>query len=121
MPWLDCVRCKKIRDDLAARCLEAQSRRNGSHWLQNQHTKSNKDQPLHDELNNVDIEPLVDTLVQKKAQLRQLEPTRTSTVNLPRIPSFYKPQKYFGGFYLEKFQFKFQLKNVLFLYFISNR
>ena len=58
-----------------------------------QRKKSNKDQKLHDEL-NVDIEPLVDTLVQIRAQLRELEP---SIINLP---SFYQPQKYFVGFYL---------------------
>ena len=76
-----------------------------------QRTKSNKDQRLHDELNHVDIEPLVDTFVQLKAQLRELEPSRQSTEN----PSFYKPQKYFGGFIFIKNQ-----KNVLYLYFILN-
>ena len=74
LPWLGCARCKKIRDDLAAKYLEAGI--NGVHWLPNQRTKSNKDERLHDELNHVDIEPLNDTLVQMKAQLRELEPTR---------------------------------------------
>ena len=60
--------------------------------------QSNKDQRLHDELNHVDIEPLVYTLVQMKTKLRELEPPKTSMV--PRITSLYKPQKYFEGFYL---------------------
>ena len=89
--WLACPRCKKIKDVLGAKCLEEQS--HGSHWLAKQRTNSYKDQRLHDELNHVDIEPLVDTLVQMKAQLRELEPPRPSMV--PRIPSFYKAQKIF--------------------------
>jgi len=32
-------------------------------------------------------------------QLYQLEPSRPSAKNLPTTPSFYKTQKYFGGFY----------------------
>ena len=64
-----------------------------------QRTKSNKDQRLHDELNHVDIEPLVDTFWQMKAELYELETPR-SNENLPTIPSFYKPQKYFEGIYL---------------------
>ena len=110
MPWLGCPRCKKIKDDLAEKYLEAA--RHGEHWMARQRTKSNKVQRLHDELNHVDIEPLVDTFVQMKAQLRELEPSRPSTENLPRIPSFYKPQKYFAGFYLY-----LKSKNVYFLFY----
>ena len=98
MPWLACPRCKKIKYDLADKILE--SHRHGEHWAAQLRTNSNKDQRIYDQLNHVDIEPLVVTLVQMKAQLRELEPSRPSNANLPRIPSFYKPQKYFGGFYL---------------------
>ena len=63
-----------------------------------QRTKSNKDQRQHDELNHVDIEPVVDMSVQMKAKIRELEPPQPSMV--PTILSFFKPQKYFGGFYL---------------------
>ena len=84
---------RKIKDDLAKRCLEANTHE--EHWLARQKTKSNNDQCLHDKLNHVDIKPLVDTLVQMKAQLRELESPKPSMV--PKIPSFYKPQKYFGG------------------------
>ena len=100
LPWLACPRCKVIKDDLAKKQLEAQSGRNGSHWWGKQRSNSNKDQRLHDELNHVDIEPLVDTLVMMKTQLRQLEASTPASKNLPTVPSFYKPQKYFGGFYL---------------------
>ena len=86
LPWLACPRCKKIREDLAAKCLDAQIGRNGSHWLAKQRANSNKDQRLNDELNHVDIEPLVDTLVQMKTQLRELEPTRPPFIKLLRIP-----------------------------------
>ena len=75
MPWLACSRCKKIKDDLAEKCLEAH--RHGEHWMARQRTKSNKDQRLHDELNHVDIEPLVDTFWHMKAQLYELEPPRS--------------------------------------------
>ena len=65
-----------------------------------QRTNSNKTQRLHDELNHVDVEPLVDTFWQMKAQLYEFEPPRPSTENLPKIPSFYKPKNNLGGFYL---------------------
>ena len=84
MPWLGCPRCKKIKDDLAEKYLE--THKHGEHWLSNQRTKSNKDQRLHDELNHVDIELLVDTQVQMKAQLRELEPPQPSMV--PRIANY---------------------------------
>ena len=97
MPWLACPRCLKIKDDLADMLLETP--RLGEHWAARQRNNSNKSQRLHDELNHVDIEPLVDTFLQMKAQLYELEPPR-SNENLPRISSFYKSKKYFGGFYL---------------------
>ena len=46
-----------------------------------------------------DTEPLIDTLVQVRMQLRKLESPRPSMV--PSVPSFYKLLKYFGGFYIE--------------------
>ena len=98
MPWLACPRCQKIKDDLAEKILEAY--RHGEHWAARQRTNSNKTQRLHDELNHEDVEPLVETFWQMKAQLYELEPPRPSIENLPRIPSFYKPQKYFGEFFL---------------------
>ena len=98
MPCLNCQRCKRINDDLAAKFLEAP--RHGEHWAAKQRHNSNKAQRLHDELNHVDIEPLEDQYWQLKARLYVLEPPRPSMDNLPRIPSFYKPQKNFGGFYL---------------------
>ena len=69
MAWMS--QMQKIRDDFAFKCLEAQSGRIGSHWLPKQKTNSNKDQKLHDELNHVYTETLVDTLVQMKALLRE--------------------------------------------------
>ena len=66
------MRQMQICEDLAAKYSEAQS--HGSHWLAKQRANSNKDQHLHDESNHVDIEPLGDTLVQMKTQLRELEP-----------------------------------------------
>ena len=97
MPCLDYPRCKKIKDDLAVKLLEAP--RHGDHWAARQRHNSNKTQRLHDEFNHVDVEPLEDTFWQLKAQLYQLEPPR-SMKNLPTIPRFYRPQKYFGGFNL---------------------
>ena len=79
-----------------------------------QRTKSNKDLRLHDELNHEDIEPLVAMFVQMKVQLRELVPSRPSMDNLPRIQSFYKPQKYFGEFYLYKKIKKMFFFNILF-------
>ena len=67
MPCLNCQRCKKINDDLAAKLLEAP--RHGEHWAAKQRHNSNKAQRLHDELNHVDIEPLEDQYWQLKAQL----------------------------------------------------
>ena len=96
MPCLNCQRCKKINDDLAAKLLEAP--RHGEHWAAKQRHNANKTQRLHDELNHVDIEPLEDLFWQMKAKLYQLEPLRST--EFPKIPSFYKPQKNFGGFYL---------------------
>ena len=58
MPWLACPRCKKIKDDLAEKILEAP--RHGEHWAARQRTNSNKTQRLHDKLNHVDVEPLVE-------------------------------------------------------------
>ena len=81
-------RIQKYKDALAEKCLEAQSGRNGSHWLAKQRKNSNKDQRLHDELNYVDIEPLVSTLVQMKTQLRELELPRPSMDNLPKNTKF---------------------------------
>ena len=49
--------------------------------------------------NHVDIEPLGDLFWKMKAKLYELEPPR-SAENLPTILRFYKPQKYYGGFYL---------------------
>ena len=77
-----------------------EAHRHGEHWAARQRTNSNKTQRLNDELNHVDIEPLVDNFVQMKAQSREWEPSIPSMENLPTFPSFYKPQKYFGGFYL---------------------
>ena len=84
------MRQMQICEDLAAKYSEAQS--HGSHWLAKQRANSNKDRRLHDELNHVEIEPLVDMLVPMKAQLRELEHTRHSFISLQRIPSFYKPR-----------------------------
>ena len=94
MPCLTCPRCKKIKDELADKLLETPR-----HWAARQRHNSNKAQRLHDELNHVEIEPLEDMYWQMKALLYQLEPPR-SNENLLTIPSFYKPQKYFGEFYL---------------------
>ena len=96
MPCLNCQRCKKINDDLAAKLLEAP--RHGEHWAARPRHNSNKAQRLHDELNHVDIEPLENMFWQMKAKLYQLKPLRST--EFPKIPSFYKPQKNFGGFYL---------------------
>ena len=98
MPCLNCPRCLKIKGDLRVKLLE--TLRHGEHCAAKQRHNSNKAQRLHDELNHVDIEPLEDQYWQLKAQLYVLEPPRHLMDNLPRIPSFYKPQKYFGGFYL---------------------
>ena len=97
MPWLACPRCQKIKSDLTDKLLETP--RHGENWAARQRHNSYKTQRLHDELNHVDIEPLEDQYWQMKGQLYQLEPPR-SAENLPRIPSFYKTQKYFRGFYL---------------------
>ena len=97
MPYLDCPRCQKIKDELADKHLETP--RHGEHWAARQSHNSNKAQRLHDEFNHVDIKPLEDMYWQMKAKLYAMEPPR-SNENLPRIPSFYKSQKYFGGFYL---------------------
>ena len=96
MPWLACPRCQKIKSDLADKLLETP--RHGENWAARQRHNSNKAQRLHDELNHVDIEPLEELYWQMKGQLYQLEPLR-SNENLPTTPSFYKTQKYFGGFY----------------------
>ena len=96
MPWLACQRCLKIKRDLADKLLETP--RHGEHWAAKQRHNANKTQRLHDELNHVDIEPLEDLFWQLKAKLYQLEPLRST--EFPKIPSFYKPQKNFGGFYL---------------------
>ena len=74
MPSLACPRFKKIMEDLAEKNLEAH--RHGEHWLAKQRANSNKDQRLHDESNHVNIEPLVGTQVQMKAQLHELEPKK---------------------------------------------
>ena len=71
--------------------------RHGEHWAARQRHNSKKTQRLHYELNHVDVEPLEDTFWQMKAQLYEMEPPRPSAENLPTIPIFYKPQKYFGG------------------------
>ena len=84
MPCLACPRCMKIKSDLADKLLE----RHGEHWAARQRYNSNKTERLHDELNHVDVEPLVDTFWQMKAQLYEMEPPR-SAENLPNIPSFY--------------------------------
>ena len=97
MPWLACPRCQKIKSDLTDKLLETP--RHGENWAARQRHNSNKTQRLHDELNHVDIEPLEGLYWQLKGQLYQLEPSRPSAKNLPTTPSFYKTQKYFGGFY----------------------
>ena len=94
MPWLACPRCLKVKSDRADNLLETYG--HGEHWAARQRNNSNKTQRLHDELNHVDVKPLVDTFWQMKAQLYEMEPPR-SNENLPTIPSFYKPLKYFGG------------------------
>ena len=98
MPYLDCPRCKKIKDDLTDKLLETP--KHGERLAARRRHNSNKTQRLHDELNHVDTDPLVESFWQMKAQLYAMEPPRPSMDNLPRIPRFYKPQKYFGGFYL---------------------
>ena len=87
IPCLGFPRCQKIKDDLAVKILEGP--RHGEHWVARQRYNSNKTQRIHDELNNVDVEPLEDLFWQMKAQLYQMEPPRPSAENLPTTPRFY--------------------------------
>jgi len=68
--------------------------KHGKQWWSNQRSKSNKAQRQHDELNHVDTEPLVDSLIQMRVRLMELEPKKSSMV-----PKFFKTPKSFGGFY----------------------
>ena len=100
IPWLTCTKCREFPGRIEAKCLEAQDRGHGVHWLPKQKKKINDEQKHHYKAFHQDKEPLIYTLLQVRMQLRKLEPTRPSMVNLPRIQSFYKPRKYFGGFYI---------------------
>ena len=100
MPWLTCTKCREFPVRITAKCLEAHDGRHGIQWLPRKKKKINDEQKYHDEAFHQGTKPLIPTLVQLRVQLRKLEPSKLSMVNLRRVPSFYKPQKYFGGFYI---------------------
>ena len=89
-----------------------EAHRHGEQWAARQRTNSNKTQCLHDELNPVDIEPLVDTFWQMKAQLYELEPQdQLKTYQQSRV--FINPKDVLGDFiFIKKIK-----KKVLFFYF----
>ena len=99
IPWLTCTKCREFPGRIAAKFLEAQDGNHGVHWLPRLKKKINDEQKHHDKAFHQDTEPLIDTLVQMRMQLRKLEPSSTPSM-VPSVPSFYKPRKYFVGFYI---------------------
>ena len=93
IPRLTCTKCRAFPGCIATKCLEAQDGGPGVHWLPRQKKKLNDEHKHHDKAFHQETEP-----VQMRMQLRKLEPPRPSMI--PRVPSFYKPRKYFGGFYI---------------------
>ena len=65
---------------IAAKCLEAKDEKHGVHWLPRQRVNINREQKQNDEAIHQDPEPFIDTLVQMRVQLRELEPSRSSMV-----------------------------------------